>query len=529
MNKTSVLVGGAVLMLAACVPEGDGEVDGRLGVAVPEVDESSPMALMFEEAADEFDVPVDLLKAISFYETQLEPAAGAVEFEGQPAPYGLFALRGDELQLASFLIGSTVEEVMSADDLNVRAAAALLSTYADDAGIPRDARGDVTLWKDALEKMGDLDDDMRPVFSNEILSIVSQGLAVPLADGTTMIIGRHAEAQEMVQTTSQGLRSSLATWLPSPNHSSRGSYRPEIVVIHTCEGAYSGCVSWLRQSRSRVSAHYVVNESGSQIAQLVDESRKAWHISATYRSSLNSGRLSNRNGVSSNNFSVGIEHGGRAAQRTWPAGQITASVELVRDITARNNIPRDRYHIVAHGQLQPESRTDPGPNWPWSSYLQRIASGSTPPPPPTNPPPTNPPPSTGPVVTVDNTDSGRFRASGSWDLSSWASGKVGSNYRFRSPAFTSDPAEYKVALGETGNYEVFARVPGNGYNTNVPYVIQHASGSTTVHRNISDKGGQWVSLGTYRFAAGDAWRVLISCWTNGRGYLIADAIRFEKR
>lgn len=526
MRKTyKLLVGTMALTMAACVPEGDPNADGRLGVEISEVEESSPMALVFEEAAAEFDVPVDILKAISFYETQLEPVAGATEFEGQPEPYGLFALRGEELELASFLIGSTVDEVMSADDLNVRAAAALLSTYADDAGIPRDVRSDVTVWAPALEQLGDLDEEMRVTFANEVLTIVRTGLAVPLADGTTMVIGRHDEMADMIDTTSSGLRSSLARWLPSPNYNSRGSYRPQLVVIHSCEGAYSGCVSWLRQTRARASAHYVVNESGSEIAQLVDENNRAWHVAASYRPHLNSGRLSNRSGVSTNSFSIGIEHGGRAAQRTWPAGQITASVNLVRDITARHNIPRDRYHIVSHGRLQPESRTDPGPNWPWTSYLQRIAQGSTPPPTTPNPPP----PPSGSVVTVDNTTSGRFRAGSRWELSSWASGRYGANYRFRSPAFTSDPAEYKVNLGSSGRYEVFARVPGNGYNTNVPYVIQHSGGQSVVHRDISRRGGQWVSLGTYNFTRGDAWRVSISCWTNGTGYIIADAIRFEPR
>ncbi|MCK6546683.1 amidase, partial [Myxococcota bacterium] len=135
----------------------------------------------------------------------------------------------------------------------------------------------------------------------------------------------------------------------------------------------------------------------------------------------------------------------------------------------------------------------------------------------------------GTVITVDNTTGGRFRASSNWEVSSWASGRVGANYRFRRPAERSDLAEYKINIPTAGRYEVFARVPGNGYNTNQPYFIHHRGGRTNVHRNISGRGASWVSLGTYTFDARDDWIVQLSCWTNGDGYVIADAIRFERR
>jgi hypothetical protein len=296
-----------------------------------------------------------------------------------------------------------------------------------------------------------------------------------------------------------------------------------LVVIHTCEGGYSGCVSWLRNTAAGASAHYVVKEDGREVSQLVDENRRAWHVAASYRPHLNNGVLPGLSGQSTNNFSIGIEHGGFARQTRWPQGQIDRSVSLVRDITGRHNIPRDRYHIVAHGRLQPESRTDPGANWPWTSYINAIRGSSNP------PPPGNPPPPSGNAITVDNTTSGRFQASGSWETSSWASGKVGANYRFRNPREVSDLAQYKLNVTRAGRYEAFARVPGNGYNTNVPYIVHHSGGRSVVHRDISARGGQWVSLGTYNFAAKDDWIIQISCWTGGRGYLIADAVKLEPR
>ncbi len=139
----------------------------------------------------------------------------------------------------------------------------------------------------------------------------------------------------------------------------------------------------------------------------------------------------------------------------------------------------------------------------------------------------NPPP-TPTVIRVDNSGA-RFRASSGWGTSSYAAGRIGADYRFRSPQAVSDLAEYKFDIQTAGRYEVFARVPGNGYNDDAPFVIHHRGGRTVVRRDLSTSGAQWVSLGTYDFDAKDDWIVQVSCWTTGTGYVIADAIRLNKR
>ena len=89
-----------------------------------------------------------------------------------------------------------------------------------------------------------------------------------------------------------------------------------MVIIHTCEGAYSGCWGWLANSASGVSAHYVVKEDGREISQLVREANRAWHIAATYECSLNGSMECGARATRSNNFTVGIEHAGFASQAT---------------------------------------------------------------------------------------------------------------------------------------------------------------------------------------------------------------------
>ena len=99
-----------------------------------------------------------------------------------------------------------------------------------------------------------------------------------------------------------------AIWRPSPNFNSRNGWAVHAIVIHTCEGNYTGCWSWLRNPAAGASAHYVVSESGNEVSQLVDEANRAWHVAASYDCSRVEGHDCAKNGVSVNNFSVGIEH-----------------------------------------------------------------------------------------------------------------------------------------------------------------------------------------------------------------------------
>ncbi|MFP2909136.1 N-acetylmuramoyl-L-alanine amidase [Pyxidicoccus sp. 3LFB2] len=188
-----------------------------------------------------------------------------------------------------------------------------------------------------------------------------------LAEGE---LGQHAQALA-------GPDYAPAVWRPFPNYNAR-PLGVKMVVIHTCESGYSGCWSWLTNSSSGVSARYVVREGGGEISQLVRDGSRAWHIGATYQCSNNNGAERGLNGRSSNDFTIGIEHGGYASTVNWPVGQIDASARLLCDITRDHGIPRDSYHVVGHGKLQPYNRTDPGANWPWRDYLNRAnAYGST--------------------------------------------------------------------------------------------------------------------------------------------------------
>ena len=162
-------------------------------------------------------------------------------------------------------------------------------------------------------------------------------------------------------------------WRPSPNYNARTT-GISMVIIHTCEGGYTGCWSWLVNTASQVSAHYVVNESGSEVSELVREKDRAWQIAAYHDCKLNQNFNCGMNGIQMNHMTIGIEHAGYASQDSFPTSQLQKSAQLVCDISKRQGIPLDSLHIVGHGQMQPANRTDPGPRWPWQRYIGMIRS-----------------------------------------------------------------------------------------------------------------------------------------------------------
>lgn len=69
-------------------------------------------------------------------------------------------------------------------------------------------------------------------------------------------------------------------WKSSPNFSSRKGARVDLIVLHSTEGGYGGSVAWFQQSRSAVSAHFVLREDGAEATQMVHLADKAWHACA---------------------------------------------------------------------------------------------------------------------------------------------------------------------------------------------------------------------------------------------------------
>ena len=498
----------------------------------------------FASAAKEFDVPVQLLQAIGYVETQWQMIAGEEEFAGQDPAFGVMALRGDRLARAAELAGETVADVKTGRRANIRAGAALLSAAADELGVDRSKLG---AWAPAVARFSGIADDMIDVQANyvhnDVYAQLRAGKTIVGPDGTPVATMTPIDAiPEFVNpvnpSAAPGPDYAGSVWRASPNYSNRSGGVAgvvKMVIIHSCEGAYSGCWGWLVNQAAGVSAHYVVKEDGSEISQLVKEANKAWHIGATYDCKLNSSKECTLNGYNANGFTVGIEHAGFAKQAAWNSKLIDASAKLVCDISKGHNVPRDKYHIVAHGQLQPYDRIDPGPNWPWATYLTKINSFCGAQPQPDPQPEPQPQPQPGGTIIIDsnnannNASVAKIAVSGNWTSTAATAGYYGSGYFYANTAPVSDAAEFSFYLDAAATKTIDAWwTAGTNRSETAPFVAFDASGTklATYNANQTGNGGKWVQLGTAKFTKG--WnKVVLSRWTTEGKVVIADAVRIR--
>lgn len=143
---------------------------------------------------------------------------------------------------------------------------------------------------------------------------------------------------------------------PSPNFDSRDGQAVDMLVLHyTGMAAATQALERLCDPKSRVSAHYVVNEEGA-VYRLVAEENRAWHAGVSFW----------RGETNINQRSIGIEivnPGHEFGYRDFPAAQIEAVIALCANILKRHAVPPR--NVVGHSDIAPERKDDPGEKFPW--------------------------------------------------------------------------------------------------------------------------------------------------------------------
>jgi len=136
-------------------------------------------------------------------------------------------------------------------------------------------------------------------------------------------------------------------------------------------------------TKQEVSAHYLVpDDFTDSIYVLTDETKRAWHAG-----------VSSWKGINNINFSsIGIEIVNQgyttttpvsgnpdlaAAERyfyDFPQKQIDKVAELAQDIITRYKI--DPVNVLAHSDIAPQRKHDPGPKFPWKKLYQQYNIGA---------------------------------------------------------------------------------------------------------------------------------------------------------
>jgi N-acetylmuramoyl-L-alanine amidase len=164
-------------------------------------------------------------------------------------------------------------------------------------------------------------------------------------------------------TLALGIPAALAACAAGPRVDTRyqavsQDSRVQFIIIHYTQIDFEHSLH--RLTREEVSSHYLVNRDPARIYRLVPEDRRAWHAGPSYWQGV----------TALNASSVGIEivnlgNGDDPVKpyEPFPPAQIDRVIALVRDIQRRHKVRPD--HILAHAEVQPQTRTDPGPQFPW--------------------------------------------------------------------------------------------------------------------------------------------------------------------
>jgi N-acetylmuramoyl-L-alanine amidase len=146
----------------------------------------------------------------------------------------------------------------------------------------------------------------------------------------------------------------------SPNWDERALPVSMVVLHYTEMESAEASIARLTDPDAKVSAHYLIGEDG-EVVRLVPETKRAWHAGASYWRGIRD--------VNSASIGIELQHPGHAlGYREFAEEQIEALVPLLHRIVREYNIPRA--NVVAHSDVAPARKTDPGELFPWDRLAE---------------------------------------------------------------------------------------------------------------------------------------------------------------
>ncbi|MEV4621549.1 N-acetylmuramoyl-L-alanine amidase [Asanoa sp. NPDC049573] len=316
----------------------------------------------FDSAAARYDVPRDLLLSLGWAQSRLDQ--GAV---GRGGDCGVMQLSvGRTLPVAEALTGLSRGDLCGSEAANVAGAAAVLRFYSDRDGLSSAARSDVNRWYGPVARFaGPVDDSIARLFADTVYDQLAAGFAGPARVAARPVAPERGRFEDVPAWGTASERSPdhpPAVWAPAHKDNYEVANREksgpiDFVVIHVTQGSYAGTIAWFKNPESEVSAHYTFRSSDGAVTQSVREKDIGWHAA----------------NKDYNARSIGIEHEGFIENPAWfTDAMYRSSAALTRILTREYGIPRDRKHIIGHGEVPTADHTDPGPYWNWTYYLELV-------------------------------------------------------------------------------------------------------------------------------------------------------------
>ncbi len=149
------------------------------------------------------------------------------------------------------------------------------------------------------------------------------------------------------------------------------NFRQRYLILHYTALPDDKSITVLTQQA--VSAHYLVNNmSNNEIYQLVDENKRAYHAGVSaWRADKNLNDTSI--GIEIVNTGYTTDASGKRVFAPFDEAQIRKVAALVKDIVNRYQIPAT--NILAHSDIAPTRKQDPGPLFPWKRLYDEYQIG----------------------------------------------------------------------------------------------------------------------------------------------------------
>ena len=141
----------------------------------------------------------------------------------------------------------------------------------------------------------------------------------------------------------------------SPNYNSRNSSKIQLIIIHyTALKNTLDAVSYLCKREKKVSSHYLISQNGT-VYNLVNDKFRAWHAGQAFWQGI----------TDINSVSIGIEldYSPSGKNNKFSSKMINSLKKLI--LKLQKNYKINKKNILAHSDIAPFRKKDPGKHFPW--------------------------------------------------------------------------------------------------------------------------------------------------------------------
>ena len=143
----------------------------------------------------------------------------------------------------------------------------------------------------------------------------------------------------------------------SPNYNLRNNSKIQLIIIHyTALKDTLDAISYLCNKEKKVSSHYLISQNGT-VYNLVKDKFRAWHAGHAFWQEI----------IDINSVSIGIEldYNPRGKNNKYSLKMISSLKKLILKLQKKYKINKN--NILAHSDIAPFRKKDPGKNFPWQS------------------------------------------------------------------------------------------------------------------------------------------------------------------